>query len=689
MAKRALAAALSEVLQMSFAFPKELIVDLFAGGGGASLAIEQAFGRPVDIAVNHSRSAVDMHTVNHPSTRHFCEDVYQIDPYAVTAGVPVGLLHASPDCTHHSQASGGQPRDRAVRSLSWVVLKWAGTVRPRVITLENVEQILQWSPLIAKRDRATGRVVALDKVLSADGKRVNRIADPGERVPLRNQYLVADPKRVGETWRKFVDALRALGYAVQWRKLKACDYGAGTRRERLFMVARCDGLPIRWPVPTHGKGRTPYRVAADGIDFTRPVRSIFDRPRPLAPTTLRRIAKGIVRFVLRNPKPYIVKTNHTGEGYDAFRGQPIDDPLGTNTSRNGYGVVAPTLVPRYGERPGQEPRASRVDEPMPTVVPTGNGATLATATLVEIANYGRDGGVAPVDEPHRTITAGPKGGSSAAIVAHMTAFGQNAVGSACDEPAQTALAGAQRFGLVTTHVTKLRTGSIGTAADEPLDTICSGGATTRPAAAHAMGVVAAYLEQASNGGMLGRPIDEPSTTIMSSGTQQRLVTAHLSSFQTSNTCGGNGDPAQPIRTLLAGGTHQPLIECELSPEAAAGAERVAAFLMTYYGTGGQWADLGLPSPPVTTRDRLALVTVTLGGTDYVITDIGMRMLDPDELFACQGFPPSYVIDRRPDGRKLPKYEQTHMCGNSVSPPPMRALVECNVGELVAAESRAA
>ena len=219
----------------------ELVVDLFAGGGGASTGIEQAIGRHVDIAINHSADAIGMHEVNHPQTRHYCADVFEIDPRMATMGQPVGLLHASPDCTHFSQAKGGQPRSKEIRSLAWVVIRWAGTVRPDVITLENVEQMLQWSPLVAKRCSSTGRVVTLDEVTDTTGKAAYRMAAPGEVVPRSNQFLVPSKKQLGRNWGHFVQALRDLGYAVQWRVICNADLGAHSTRTRLYMIARCDG----------------------------------------------------------------------------------------------------------------------------------------------------------------------------------------------------------------------------------------------------------------------------------------------------------------------------------------------------------------------------------------------------------------------------------------------------------------
>lgn len=551
----------------------ELVVDLFAGGGGASTGIEQAIGRHVDVAVNHDRDAVALHELNHPQTRHYVSDVFDVDPREATGGQPVGLLHASPDCTHHSQARGGQPRSRAVRSLSWVVHRWAGTVRPRVITLENVEQILQWSPLVAKRCTATGRVVRLDGTVAA----------PGERVPVHEQFLVPDARRKGHNWQRFVAGLRAMGYAVQWRTLCAADFGAPTSRTRLFLVARCDGEPIAWPAPTHHKrparGQRRWRAAAECIDWSLPCRSIWDRPRPLAEATLRRVAKGIKRYVLDSADPFIVRIGQMGSAGDHVRG--TDQPVSTVTTKAEHALVAPTLVQAgYGERPGQAPRTLDLAQPLGTVVAGGGKHALAGATLLPLTHQGGHRVNAPA-EPLPTITAAHRG--------------------------ETAL-----------------------------------------------GV--AYMAQMNGGGYTGSGHDvrEPASTLTASGSQQQLVAAQL--------------------------------DCALSQEHEAGALRVAAFLTRYYGEGGQHGDARDPLATITTRDRLALVTVHLQGTPYVIVDIGLRMLQPRELYGCQGFPAHYVINRRPDGTTLSKGAQTRMCGNSVSPLPMAALVRANFSDVAMREA---
>lgn len=425
----------------------ELIVDLFAGGGGASCGIELATGRQVDVAINHDAAAVSMHEENHPQTKHHVSDVFEVDPHSVTKGRPVGLLWASPDCTDHSKAKGGRPiRNRKRRALAWVVKRWAGQVRPRVILLENVEEFVQWGPLVAKRDPNTGRV------LHQDGS----IALPGAQTYAEEQCLVRDPARLRKTFRRFVRDLEDLGYTVEYDELRACDYGAPTIRKRLFLIARCDGEPIVWPEPTHGpgKGLKPYRSAAECIDWTEPMCSIFatreeakawakahgkHRPkRPLAEATMRRIARGVVKYVLEAAEPFIVSVAH---GYSGGRREyPIGDPLGSLTSGGvQHGLVAPHLVPRYGERKGQAPRTRSIEEPAPVVVPTGNGASLVASFLAR-----HWGGMTGKDlrDPHPTTTT--RGTQDQLAAVHLThAYSSNTAGGEGDpeKPTKTVVTG--------------------------------------------------------------------------------------------------------------------------------------------------------------------------------------------------------------------------------------------------------
>jgi DNA (cytosine-5)-methyltransferase 1 len=611
----------------------EIVVDFFCGGGGAGTGLEMGLGRAVTVAKNHNPAAISMHTANHPAARHYTTDVFEGDPDEESGGRAVGWFHMSPDCTHHSQAAGGQPRKREIRNLSWIGLKWGGKKRPRVISLENVKQILQWGPLIAKRDKATGRVMKLG----------GQVAAPGEVVPVHQQFLVPDPKRRGTTWRRFVALLEGMGYTVEWRVIKACDFGAPTSRERLFMIARCDGQPIVWPEPTHArrpaKGQQKWRTAADCIDWSVPSKSIFGRKKDLAPATLRRVAKGLKKFVIDSADPFIVPiANWSGELAQSAR-----EPLRTVTSwpRGGsFAMASPTLIQTgYGEREGQQPRVPGLDQPLGTVV-----------------------------------------------------------------------AGGVKHALTAAHLVKFRFDDAGKALDEPLPTITSGGNYQRPAgAAHAMGVSTVFMAQ-MNGGFNttdAKSMDEPMTTVTNSGSQQQLVTANLVHFR--GNCDARG-AEEPLHTVSAGGTHHglmtafmerqfggsvgqgleepaptitaggsgktSLVELKLSPEHEEGALRVAAFLISYYGTENM-SGCDKPAPTITTKDRLGLVTVIVKGTPYVIVDICLRMLQPHELYRAQGFPADYIIDKGADGRKFTKTEQVHMCGNSVSPPPMAALARAN------------
>lgn len=430
---------------------KEITVDLFAGGGGASEGIRWTFGRDPDVAINHDRVAIAMHKANHPNTWHLIRDVWEIPPRWATRRRPVGLLWASPDCKHFSKAKGKAPkRNREIRSLAWVVEKWAREVNPRVIILENVEEFKTWGPL------------------NNDGAII--------------------PDHAGDTYRAFIRRIRRLGYKVEHRELRACDYGAPTIRKRLFMIARCDGKSIVWPEPTHGPGLLPYRTAAEIIDWSIPCPSIFERKKPLVENTLRRIAEGIRRYVVETDSPFIV------------------------------GKTIPFLT-EHANASGQR-------------------------------NFN-------VGDPLRTQCANVKGGHFAVVVPHIPS-----------------------------HLIKMR----GT---------CQHG---------------------------------------------QAVTA-------------------PVPTITAGGNH---------------VGEVRAFLMKYYSSGGQWQELSKPVHTITAKGRLGLVTVMIHGEPYIISDIGMRMLSPRELFRAQGFLDSYQIDIDIDGRRITKADQIRCCGNSVCPPIAYALVASNI-----------
>lgn len=478
----------------------ELIVDNFAGGGGASTGIELATGKSVDIAINHDPEAIRMHKANHPHTKHYCEDVWQVDPVRACKGYPVGLAWFSPDCKHFSKAKGGKPKDKFIRGLAWVACRWAGLVRPRVIMLENVEEFKTWGPL-------------------------NR----GHH-PIKSKQ--------GKTFEKFVQQLQNLGYEVQFRELVAADYGAPTMRKRFFMIARCDGNPILWPEPTHAPRDSeevkagllkPYVGAYTQIDFNRPCPSIFDTSkeikekygiravRPLAPKTMERIARGLKKFVLDNPEPFIV-------------------PIG------------------YGERKGQKPRIHSIENPLPTIVGSGKHYLCAPALIQ-------------------------------------------------------------------------------------------------------------YHSETAKGEVRGQTIEDPIMTVDGSN-RYGLVTSFLSKFYKSGT---GQDIREPLHTITTSAGHF---------------GEVRAFLIKYYGDAtGQ--DIKNPLDTITSRDRFGLVTID--GTDYQIVDIGLRMLEPRELYGCQGFPDDYIIDHDFEGHTYPRSEQVRRCGNSVCPPLPAAMVRSNLPELCVAD----
>lgn len=474
----------------------ELIVDNFAGGGGASTGIEMATGYSVDIAINHDPEAIRMHKTNHPNTRHYCEDVWQVDPVKVCKGYPVGLAWFSPDCKHFSKAKGGKPKDKFIRGLAWVACRWAGLVRPRVIMLENVEEFKTWGPL-------------------------NR-----EKHPIKFKQ--------GKTFEKFVQQLTDLGYEVQFRELVAADYGAPTMRKRFFLIARCDGKPITWPEPTHGpadseqvkKGNLkPYVGAYTQIDFSRPCPSIFDTSeqikekygiravRPLAPKTMARIARGLKKFILENPEPFIIQCNHGGKRKPG----DIREPMPTITGKHGYGIIAPTLIQYHSETVKDEVRGQTIADPV------------------------------------------------------MTVDSSN------------------RYGLVTSFLSKFYKTGTGQDLREPLHTI-----TTSP-------------------GHFGE---------------------------------------------------------------------VRAFLTKYYGAGTGGQSVKDPLDTITAQDRFGLVVIAV--TEFQIVDIGLRMLEPSELYGCQGFPDDYIIDHDYTGKKYPRSEQVRRCGNAVCPPIPAALVRSNLPELCVA-----
>ncbi|AUU85390.1 DNA cytosine methyltransferase [Leclercia sp. LSNIH1] len=604
---------------------REIIVDNFAGGGGASTGIELAIGRSVDIAINHDPNAVAMHTTNHPDTLHYCESVFDVNPLVATASRPVGLAWFSPDCRHFSKAKGSKPVEKEIRGLAWIVIRWALAVRPRVMMLENVEEFKTWGPLIVS-------------------------ADAGQR---------PDPDRAGETFEAFCGMLSGgipaghpalaecceflgiaadgelaqqlvagLGYAVDHRELRACDFGAPTIRKRFFMVMRCDGVPVTWPVPTHGDPKTPavqggklapWRTAAECIDWSIPAQSIFDRKKPLAENTLKRIARGIQRFVIDSASPFIVKCNHTTTKgkYDCFRGQSLAEPLQTITKTHGYAIAVPTVTPFLAGSGGSEYQAKP----------------------------------RPLDKPMHTILKESRACVVAPVIARQ--FGAS-IGHRADEPSATITAGGGKFGLVAANLVKHFGGNYqgaGVALDEPVHTV-----TTTDH--HA--VVAAHL-MVNNTGHPGGAADQPAHTV-TTGNHHAAVTSHLVMLR--GTCRDGRVVDAPAPGLTAGGLHVGNVETSLATGGydEQRAAQVLAFLREYCGV-----------------DSDGLVTVD--GVVYRIVDIGMRMLQPAELYRAQGFPEWYIIDQDYRGVKYAKDKQVARCGNAVPPPFAEALVRVNLPEM--------
>ncbi len=655
---------------------REIIVDNFAGGGRASTGIELATGRSVDIAINHDPNAVAMHTTNHPDTLHYCESVYEVKPKIATAGRPVGLAWFSPDCRHFSKAKGAKPVEKAIRGLAWIVIRWALEVGPRVMMLENVEEFKTWGPLLV-----------------------------GEMRP--------DPERTGETFEAFIGMLSTgvpadhpallecceflqlspdseqvhqlvagLGYDVDYRELRACDYGAPTIRKRFFMVMRRDGQPIAWPQATHADPKSPavqmgrlapWRTAAECIDWSIGAPSIFDRKKPLAENTLKRIARGIQRFVLDNPAPFIVKCNHTTTKgkYDCFRGQALEEPLQTITKTHGYAIAVPHLTKFRTGATGQP-----VTEPVPTVTagtsrrPGGNGHALGLVEAALAPFIARQFGASVghgADEPSATITAGG-GGKSQLVMPTLIQMGygerpgQEPRVPGLHKPLGTVVAGGGKFGLVAANLVKHYGGNYqgaGVGMDEPMHSVTT-------VDHHA--VVAAHL-MVNNTGHPGGEVGQPTHTI-TTGNHHAAVTSHLVKLR--GTCRDGQRTDEPMPTVTAGGLHVGEVKTLLAVDGydELRAQQALEFLREYCGP-----------------DSTGLVTIE--GVVYRIVDIGMRMLQPHELYRAQGFPEWYIIDRDYRGVKYAKDKQVARCGNAVPPPFAEALVRANLPELCQSKEIAA
>lgn len=613
-----------------------LVVDLFAGGGGASVGIEAALGRPVDVAINHDGVALAVHKANHPETLHLEADIWEVRPRDATKGRPVDLLWASPDCTHFSSAKGDVPRRQDIRSLAWAVVRWAKAVRPAVIILENVWEFKTWGPL------------------GPDGRPVK--------------------KRMGVTFLRWKGQLERAGYRVDFRILDASLYGAPTRRRRLFIVARCDGRPIRWPEPTHGPGLQPLRTAAECIDWSLPCPSIFERKRPLAEKTLWRIAQGIRRFVLENPRPFLVRMAHgevAPDGVTRRRGQGsqgLDVPLPTVTGSGGGGgfAVAVPVVAGVGGRSGQSP-ATPGDAPIGTVT-AKNDRVLVTPTLMM---FRHDSEGRAIDQPMPTVTAGgqprperPATGNPIGLLApsllKVNHGKREARGEAADAPLTTVTAERRGHGLMAATLMQMGYGERdGQAArvphvDKPLGTVVAGGMK------HAL--VGAFLAK-HFGGVVGQEVAQPASTITARD-HHSLAAATLVQFNHNNV---PVDVTKPLPTVVSN-NH---------------VAEVRAFLTAFYGQdggAGKGQDVRDPMRTLTARHRLGLVTIE--GSEYQIVDIGMRMLEPHELARAQF---GRFADRIDLSSAVTKAKKVQLIGNSVCPEVAEAIVAVNVPEHLDAE----
>jgi DNA (cytosine-5)-methyltransferase 1 len=645
---------------------RPMIVDSFAGGGGASTGIEMALGRSPDIAINHNPAALALHAANHPETLHLSENVYRVDPLDHMRGRHIGLMHFSPDCKHFSKAKGGKPVERNIRDLAWIIPGWIERIQKSggkvdVVTMENVEEWKDWGPLVQTE-----------------------------------RGLMPCPDRRGQTFDAWCKAIRKLGGRIEWRELRACDYGAPTIRKRLFVVIRFDSKPIVWPEPTHGDPRSEdviagrklaWRCAAEIIDWSLPCPSIFDSKaeiwekhrlravRPLADNTMARVARGMKRYVLDAERPFLVSIAHGDSG--GRREYPLDEPFGVVTA----GGISHALTVPSISRFNTGSTGSAMDEPLPTITansyikkPGGAAPVGMIAPVITYAQQG--GGVRSVEDPHHTITASGKD-QNAVIVPTLvqTGYGERD-GQApraldIDKPLGTIVAGGVKHALATAFVAQQnndsrRIGGVnpGRGADEPLSTVTATGAQQSP--------VTAFIAR-QFGTSTGHPIDEPLGTTTAGWNKSQLVAPFFSKYY------GTGDGArhdEPCHTITVNdrfGHVETSIEVPpFRPEQEARAREVADFMRAH----GFW-------------DEREFVTLDISGQTFVIVDIGMRMLSPRELFNAQGFPPNYVIDGVWQGEgearrfvEFPKDVQVSCCGNSVSPFPYAAIVAANCNDLV-------
>ncbi|MEG4645163.1 DNA cytosine methyltransferase [Paracoccus sp. APAP_BH8] len=676
-----------------------LIIDSFAGGGGASTGIEMALGRSPDVAINHSEKALALHAANHPETLHLDSNIWDVEPLGVTKGRHVGLLWASPDCKHFSKAKGGAPRDRNIRDLAWVVVKWAEDAKPDVICMENVEEFVTWGPL------------------DNDGQPIKELA--------------------GVTFDLWLKRLKKAGYRVQWRELRACDYGAPTIRKRWFLIARRDGRPIVWPMPTHGdpkskevrKGKLlPWVGAHTCIDWSLPCPSIFDTSaevmakhglravRPLAKNTMARVARGMGRYVIEAESPFLVNLTH------GCRVEDVAQPFRTITGahRGEKAVVVPSMM----SLKGTDRRDSPITAPNPTVL-AGGGQSVLVAPSIQRFNGGATG--QDMRDPMATVTANSwikKPGGAAplgmlapylASIAHGDSGGRREY--PLTDPLGTVTVGDIQHALIAPVLTYAQQGGGNRSAEDPHHTICASKKDQNS-------LIAATMVHVGNGERAGqkpRALDvrAPLNTVVAGGVKHYPVSAFLAQHNNDSRRIGGVNPGRraddPMATVTATGSHQ---------------MPVAPFLAKYYGTG-DGARTDEPMHTITVKDRMAhmqaelaappfapehhtrarqvaeflrehgtwdggeFVTLEIGGASYVVIDIGMRMLTPRELFRAQGFPDDYVIEgvwREDEAgewhwQPFAKDVQVSCCGNSVCPPIAAAIVGANCQHIAIEQER--
>ena len=714
---------------------RPMIVDSFAGGGGASTGIEMALGRSPDIAINHNPAALALHAANHPETLHLSENVYKVDPLDHMRGRHIGLMHFSPDCKHFSKAKGGKPVERNIRDLAWIIPGWIERIQKSggkvdVVTMENVEEWKDWGPLVETE-----------------------------------RGLMPCPDRRGQTFEAWCKAIRKLGGKIEWRELRACDYGAPTIRKRLFLIVRFDGKPIVWPEPTHGdpdsddvrEGRKlGWPGAYTIIDWSLPCPSIFDTKaeiwekhrlravRPLAVNTMARVARGMQRYVLATEQPFLVSLKGSGR-----RDSGLGAPHPTVCAEGGHSSLISPSITRFNSGA----TGSAIDEPLPTITANSYikkpGGAAPVGMIAPVITYAQQGGaVRSAEDPLHTITASDKD-QNAILVPHLSAFygpGDGGEDRSADvsEPLRTITTENRHAVIMPTLVQTgygERKGQAPRSLDieKPLGTVVAGGVKHALAAAFIAQHNGDPRKDGEEAARPGRSAEDPLATITAAGAQQGVIAAFVAQ---NNYLEPGHDAREPLSTVVGRGSTQSPVAAFIARQFGNStghamdeplgtvtadvnkSQLVAPYISAYYGVD-QDTPMSEPLHTVTTKPRFGhvettvdvppfrpeqeararevaafmrahgfwdereFVTIEIAGQTFVIVDIGMRMLTPRELFNAQGFPPDYVIDGVWEGEgdnrhflAFPKDVQVSCCGNSVSPYPYAAIVAANCNDLV-------